>query len=114
MVIVGSGAGGSVLAARLTAAGLRVVMLEAGPWVTKEQLTLREEDAFQGMYQDRGTRFTGRRQHRYSARARRRRRHDGQLDHVLPHPRSSARALGEGAWGDRGFLRRCSSRTLTQ
>ena len=59
VVIVGSGAGGSVLAARLTAAGLRVVMLEAGPWVTKEQLTLREEDAFQGMYQDRGTRFTG-------------------------------------------------------
>ena len=44
---------------RLTAAGLRVVMLEAGPWVTKERLTLREEDAFQGMYQDRGTRFTG-------------------------------------------------------
>ena len=27
--------------------------------MTKEQLTLREEDAFQGMYQDRGARFTG-------------------------------------------------------
>ena len=59
VAIVGSGAGGSVLASRLTQAGIRVVMLEAGPWVTKDQFNLREEDAFGAMYQDRGTRFTG-------------------------------------------------------
>ena len=59
VAIVGSGAGGSVLAARLASAGLRVVMLEAGPWVSKEKFNLREEVACGAMYQDRGTRFTG-------------------------------------------------------
>jgi len=59
VAIIGSGAGGSVLAARLTAAGVSVVMVEAGPWISKEDFKLREEQAYGLMYQDRGTRFTG-------------------------------------------------------
>lgn len=56
--IIGSGAGGAVLAAGLTAAGLRVVMLEEGSHVTRKDFTLREGDAFPAMYQERGTRAT--------------------------------------------------------
>jgi choline dehydrogenase-like flavoprotein len=57
--IVGSGAGGGVLAMRLAQAGVRVVMLEAGPYVLKDEFTLREEDAYPLLYQDHGTRVSG-------------------------------------------------------
>lgn len=56
--IVGSGAGGAVLAERLTAAGLSVVMLEEGPAVTRRDFTLQESDAYPMLYQERGTRST--------------------------------------------------------
>ncbi len=58
VVVVGSGAGGAVLAAGLAEAGLSVVILEAGSHVTRDQLTLSEADAFPLMYQERGTRAT--------------------------------------------------------
>ncbi|HAN31933.1 MAG TPA: GMC family oxidoreductase [Myxococcales bacterium] len=54
--IVGSGAGGSVLAAELTAKGLDVVMLEAGGYFTKADFDLQESTAFPAMYQGRGAR----------------------------------------------------------
>ena len=56
--IVGSGAGGSVLAAGLVERGLSVVMLEAGPYVTRRDFDLDEAQAFSGLYQGRGTRAT--------------------------------------------------------
>jgi choline dehydrogenase-like flavoprotein len=56
--IVGSGAGGAVLAAGLTAAGLRVVMLEEGSRVTKADFNMSEGDMFPLLYQERGTRAT--------------------------------------------------------
>ncbi len=56
--IVGSGAGGAVLAAGLCAAGLDVVMLEEGSHYTAEDFTLHERDALPNMYQERGTRST--------------------------------------------------------
>lgn len=56
--IIGSGAGGAVLAAGLCAAGLDVVMLEEGSRVGKRDFTLRERDAYPLLYQDRGTRAT--------------------------------------------------------
>lgn len=56
--IVGSGAGGAVLAAGLTARGLSVVMLEEGPSVSRKDFSLREADAFPMLYQERGTRAT--------------------------------------------------------
>ncbi|MCO4763366.1 MAG: GMC family oxidoreductase [Myxococcales bacterium] len=56
--IVGSGAGGSVLAAGLAAKGLDVVMLEAGGYHTKADFDLQEGRAYPMLYQDRGTRGT--------------------------------------------------------
>ncbi|HMV65940.1 MAG TPA: GMC family oxidoreductase [Myxococcota bacterium] len=54
--IVGSGAGGAVLAAELASQGLDVVMLEEGSRVTRRDFTLQEGDAVPAMYQERGTR----------------------------------------------------------
>lgn len=56
--IVGSGAGGSVLAAGLVEAGLDVVMLEAGGHFTRKDFDLHEQTAYPAMYQDRATRGT--------------------------------------------------------
>jgi choline dehydrogenase-like flavoprotein len=56
--IVGSGAGGAVLAAGLVERGLRVVMLEEGGHRTRKDFDLREGSAYPRMYQERGTRAT--------------------------------------------------------
>jgi choline dehydrogenase-like flavoprotein len=56
--IVGSGAGGAVLAAGLAAAGLDVVMLEEGSHLTRADFTLQEREAYPALYQERGTRQT--------------------------------------------------------
>lgn len=56
--IVGSGAGGAVLAAGLAERGHDVVMLEEGPYLQKEDFDLQEGTAYPAMYQDRGTRAT--------------------------------------------------------
>ena len=56
--VIGSGAGGGTIAANLTAAGKRVVMLEAGPYYTRKEFALHEAAAFQNLYQERGTRAT--------------------------------------------------------
>ena len=56
--IIGSGAGGSVLAARLTEAGLKAVMLEEGGRYFKEDFDLQEATAYPMLYQDRGARTT--------------------------------------------------------
>ena len=58
VLIVGSGAGGAVLAAGLVDAGLDVVMLEAGGAFTHRDFDLHEQSAYPAMYQDRGTRAT--------------------------------------------------------
>jgi len=56
--VVGSGAGGAVVAARLAALGARVVVLEEGPWHRPEDSTLREGDAYPKLYQEHGQRAT--------------------------------------------------------
>lgn len=56
--IIGSGAGGGVLAAGLVERGLDVVMLEAGGYHTRRDFDLHEESAFPKLYQGRGTRAT--------------------------------------------------------
>jgi choline dehydrogenase-like flavoprotein len=56
--IVGSGAGGAVLAAGLAAGGLRVVLIEEGSRVGRADFTLQERDAYPAFYQERGTRQT--------------------------------------------------------
>ncbi len=56
--IIGSGAGGGILAAGLIERGLDVVMLEAGGYHTRRDFDLHEQTAFPMLYQDRGTRAT--------------------------------------------------------
>ena len=56
--IIGSGAGGAVMAAGLIERGLSVVMLEEGSWLTRRDFDLDEAKAFSRSYQDRGTRAT--------------------------------------------------------
>lgn len=56
--VIGSGAGGAVLAAGLVEKGLKVVMLEAGGAHTKADFDLQEGRAYPMLYQGRGTRGT--------------------------------------------------------
>lgn len=53
--VIGSGAGGGVVAARLAAAGLRVVVLEAGPADQAPDFDQREVVGMQRLYLDEGT-----------------------------------------------------------
>jgi choline dehydrogenase-like flavoprotein len=54
VVIVGSGAGGGVVADELAAAGRDVVVIEKGGYFNEADFTQREVDAFQKMYLDGG------------------------------------------------------------
>ena len=54
VVIVGSGAGGGVVAGELAAAGRSVVVVEAGPFVDEAAMPPAEVDAFDRLYLDRG------------------------------------------------------------
>ncbi len=58
VVVVGSGAGGGVVAARLAEAGLSVLVLEAGPFFAEAELPRGEGAAFRDLYLDRGTTST--------------------------------------------------------
>ena len=52
--VVGSGAGGSVAAAKLAEAGHRVVVLEAGPYRTADDFPQREAEAYEHMFEGHG------------------------------------------------------------
>ncbi|MDB5099964.1 MAG: family oxidoreductase [Cyanobacteria bacterium RYN_339] len=54
VVIIGSGAGGGTMANELTAAGLKVVILEEGKYQTREDFHQREDKAFSRIYGGRG------------------------------------------------------------
>ena len=54
VVVVGSGAGGGVIAAELTRAGRSVVVLEAGPFVDEATFPTDELDAYDRLYLDHG------------------------------------------------------------
>lgn len=58
VVVVGSGAGGAVLAAGLAEAGLSVIVIEEGGAYSKADFDLQEGTAYPRLYQDRGTRAT--------------------------------------------------------
>jgi choline dehydrogenase-like flavoprotein len=56
--VIGTGAGGAVLAAELAAAGKKVVMLEEGGYHTREEFDMQEGHMYPLLYQDRGSRAT--------------------------------------------------------
>jgi len=58
VVVVGSGAGGSVVAERLTARGLSVLLLEEGGYWTRRSFDGREDHAYPHLYQEMGNRAT--------------------------------------------------------
>jgi len=58
VVVVGSGAGGGVVAARLAEAGRSVLMLEAGTYLPESAMPIHEATAFERLYLDRGTTAT--------------------------------------------------------
>ena len=54
VVVVGSGAGGGVVAARLAEAGRAVLVIEAGSYVPESDLSANELDGFDRLYLDHG------------------------------------------------------------
>ncbi len=58
VVVVGTGAGGSMMARELAAAGLAVVALEEGAHSTPRDFTTREEDMLELLFQEAGARAT--------------------------------------------------------
>ncbi|HCB39638.1 MAG TPA: GMC family oxidoreductase, partial [Gammaproteobacteria bacterium] len=57
-VIVGSGAGGAVMAYELAAAGKSVILLEAGPYVPSSQFNETFPDMLELLYEDKGNQAT--------------------------------------------------------
>jgi hypothetical protein len=58
VVVVGSGAGGAVVAARLAEAGLEVVVLEAGGLWTADEFTEQDAEMAERLYAEQGLRAT--------------------------------------------------------
>lgn len=56
--VIGSGAGGAVVAKELAEAGLDVILLEQGGYYTKEHFTQREEEMMPLLFEDMGQRAT--------------------------------------------------------
>ncbi|MEB2313328.1 MAG: GMC family oxidoreductase [Sorangiineae bacterium] len=58
VVVVGTGAGGSMAARELAARGAKVIALEEGSYVRQQQMTQREDEMMPRLYQERGGRST--------------------------------------------------------
>jgi len=50
-IVIGSGVGGGLMAARLSQAGFRVLVLEKGKYIHQRDLTLLEADGLKEMYE---------------------------------------------------------------
>ena len=125
-VVVGSGAGGGVVAAELARAGRSVVVLEAGPLVDEASMPTDELDAYGRLYLNHGLLSTWDGSVTMLAGAGGRRRDAGQLDDVpagtdlgprrlVARPRhrgSDRRHVGRGSPRDRGRRSAVSEATV--
>ena len=57
LCVIGSGAGGSMVAMTAAEAGMRVILLEAGGFITPDQMSQREEDMFPKLLWEAGSRL---------------------------------------------------------
>ncbi len=108
--VIGTGAGGAVVAKELAEGGMNVVMLEEGRHFTTDDFTARpREMSTDPLPRRRAGR--DRRQHadHPAAREGRRRDDDDQLGHVLPHAGASARDVGRAVRARRAERRRARS-----
>ena len=105
VAIVGTGAGGGTAAEILAQAGLSVVMLEEGALKSSTDFNMLESEAYPELYQESAARKTKRQGDQHPAGPLRRRRHDGQLDQLVPDAGRHADALGL-AIRHRGLRRR--------
>ena len=96
-VVVGSGAGGGVIAAALAEAGQKVIVLEAGGLFDESDSTGYELWAYQNLYWRGGPNPTADMNVALYAGATLRRRHDDQLDQLPAHEALGARAVGARA-----------------
>ena len=94
--VVGSGAGGAVVAARLAARGLRVTCSRRAATSRPTRLKMDESWAYPEPLPGAGNAGHGRPGRDPAAGARGRRRHARQLDHQLPDPAPGAAPLGPG------------------
>ena len=56
VAVLGSGAGGAITAQSLSAAGLRVAIVEEGPLASSSEFHMREAEAYGRLYQESGAR----------------------------------------------------------
>ena len=96
-VVVGSGAGGGVIAAALAEAGQRVIVLEAGGLFDEADFNGYELWAYQNLYWRGGPNPTADMNVSLYAGAGLRRRHHDQLDQLPAHQALGARAVGARA-----------------
>jgi choline dehydrogenase-like flavoprotein len=52
--VIGSGAGGALVASRLAAAGKRILLVEEGPWVSPDDYAIRDDDGLRQSYRNAG------------------------------------------------------------
>ena len=104
MCVVGSGAGGGVIAATLAQRGLKVVVLEAAGYFNESDFRQLELQAYQEMYWRGGPTPTADGNVSLQAGHHARRRHDDQLDQLPAHAR-----LGAASSGPRSSASRAST-----
>ena len=105
VVIVGSGAGGSTMAAELADAGVDVIMVEEGGYHPTESFTAEAGRALRTLYRDGGVGLAlGKPPVLFSRGTLRRRFHGGQRRDVVAHPAGGAGPVGQGR-GRRGDRR---------
>ena len=98
-MVVGSGPGGSIAAAVLAEAGARVAIVEEGGHFTRDDFNMQEAWAYPNLYQEHGNRATDDLVIIDPAGALGRRRHDRQLDLVVPHARPRRSRCGRERHG---------------